>query len=77
MSLRKGALWQVDELGNILQCVARIEMAEKGKANEDLLLWERRSWGSAHRIANETVSKQAFTGLIENLQNKTSRRRPL
>lgn len=30
-----------------------------------------------HRIANETVSKQAFMGLIENLQNKASRHRPL
>lgn len=35
-------------------------MAEKLKSNEDLLLEERRSLGSTHRIANETVSKQAF-----------------
>lgn len=35
-------------------------MAEKLKSNEDLLLKERRSLGSAHRIANSAVSKQAF-----------------
>lgn len=35
-------------------------MAEKLKSNEDLLLEERRSLDSAHRIANGTVSKQAF-----------------
>lgn len=35
-------------------------MAEKLMSNEDLLLKERRSSESAHKIANRTVSKQAF-----------------
>lgn len=37
----------------------------------------RKGLGGAHRITNETVSTQALPGAAENLQNETSRHRPL